>query len=73
MIVEPPALAVVNGTQVTRAILRNGDTIDCGSAKLQFWLADSVQRGLRPREFAAWAGIVMVLLLQVGLLYWLLH
>ncbi|HSY74569.1 MAG TPA: FHA domain-containing protein [Dongiaceae bacterium] len=67
----PNALAAVNGQPVQNAILRNGDTITIGSAKLQFWLAAASQRGLRVREFFVWALIAAVTAAQLALAYWL--
>jgi pSer/pThr/pTyr-binding forkhead associated (FHA) protein len=65
------ALAAVNGQPVQNVILRNGDTITLGSAKLQFWLAAARQRGLRVREFFIWALIAAVTAAQLALVYWL--
>lgn len=67
------ALASVNHQPVSRAVLRNGDTIDLGGARLQFWLSDTTQRGLRFREWLTWAGIAAVTLTQVALIYWLIY
>src|ERR1035437_1682509 len=47
---QPNALAAVNGQAVHQAVLRNGDAIDIGSLKLQFWLTETRQAGLRLRE-----------------------
>jgi hypothetical protein len=66
------ALTSVNGEPCRECLLRNGDVIEAGGAKLQFWLAEARSRGLRAREAATWAGIVAVFLVQIGLLYWLL-
>ena len=49
------SLATINGGLVQTAILRNGDIITLGSAKLQFWLAAARQRGLCLREAFVWA------------------
>ena len=67
------ALATVNGESVQDAILRNGDTITIGSAKLQFWLAAARQRGLHGRELFVWALIVAVTAAQIALVYWLIR
>jgi len=66
------ALVSVNGELVGRSFLRNGDVLELGALKLQFWLAETPQRGLRLREGLTWAGIVAVCLGQVVLIYWLL-
>src|SRR5260221_14245683 len=65
------ALATVNGEPVQSKILRNGDIITVGSARLQFWLAAARQRGLRVRELFFWALIVAITAAQLALLYWL--
>jgi pSer/pThr/pTyr-binding forkhead associated (FHA) protein len=67
------ALATVNGQPVQNKILRNGDTIGVGSARLQFWLAAAQQRGLRFSENFIWALLVFVTLGQFILIYWLLR
>jgi pSer/pThr/pTyr-binding forkhead associated (FHA) protein len=67
------ALVVVNGQPVQKTILRNGDIITLGSAKLQFWLAAAQQRGLRSGENFVWALLLFVTLGQFILIYWLLR
>jgi len=70
---QPDTLASVNGQPVQRTVLRNGDAIDIGSLRMQFWLSEARQGGLRFREGLTWAGIAAISLGQVGLIYWLLH
>ena len=70
---QPDALATVNGQAVHQTILRNGDTIDIGSLRLQFWLSEPRQADLRLREGFTWAAIAAISLGQVGLIYWLLR
>jgi pSer/pThr/pTyr-binding forkhead associated (FHA) protein len=67
------ALATVNGEPVMEKILRNGDIITIGSARLQFWLAAAQQRGLRLRENFAWALLLFITLGQCILIFWLLR
>ncbi len=67
------ALVMVNNQPVQTALLRNGDVITLGSAKFQFWLAAARQRGLWLRERFVWALLVVVLLCQFALVYWLLR
>jgi pSer/pThr/pTyr-binding forkhead associated (FHA) protein len=67
------ALAAVNGQPVHRTVLRNGDAIEVGSQRLQFWLSETQQGGLSFREGLTWAGIAAISFGQVGLIYWLLH
>jgi len=66
------AFASINGQAVQRAPLRNGDTIEIGSVKLQFWLSEARQRGQALREVSIWTLIVAVCLSQIALVYWLL-
>ena len=67
------ALAAVNGQAVDRTVLRNGDAIDIGSVRLQFWLTETCQTGLRFREGLTWAAIAAISIGQVGLIYWMLR
>ena len=67
------ALAAVNGQPVQQTVLRNGDAIDIGSLRLQFWLSETRQTDLRLREGFTWAAITAISLGQVGLIYWLLR
>ena len=68
----PDAFAAVNEQPQTSARLRNGDIISFGSAKIQFWLAAPIQRGLRLREAFIWVLLAAVTLLQLVLIYRLL-
>lgn len=70
---QPQALTTVNGQPVQEAVLRNGDTIELGSAKLRFGLSPTRQRGLRFREVLTWACIAAVSVGQVALVYLLLR
>jgi pSer/pThr/pTyr-binding forkhead associated (FHA) protein len=70
---QPDALATVNGQPVHRTVLRNGDAINIGSLRMQFWLCETRQTGLRVREGLTWAGLAAVSLGQIGLIYWLLR
>ena len=70
---QAPAFVSVNGQSVQEALLRNGDTIELGGAKLQFWFGDAQQFGLAARESLAWVGVALVFLAQTGLVYWLLR
>jgi hypothetical protein len=70
---RPNAVATINGNALTEPrALRNGDIIGVGAAKIQFWLPDPGQRGLRFREWLTWIGVAVVCLGQVALIYWLL-
>ena len=65
------ALVTANGQPVQRTVLRNGDTIEIGAVKLQFWLGEVPRRSLQISEWFIWAIIVAVSLGQVALVYWL--
>jgi pSer/pThr/pTyr-binding forkhead associated (FHA) protein len=71
--IAPNALVAINSGLVQTAILRNGDIITLGSAKLQFWLAAARQRGLRLREAFVWALLAAVTAAQFALIYWLIR
>jgi pSer/pThr/pTyr-binding forkhead associated (FHA) protein len=66
------AFASINGQPIKRVALRNGDTLEIGSVKLQFWLSEARQRGQALRETFVWTVISLVCLAQIGLVYWLL-
>lgn len=70
---HPQAPALVNGEATLETALRNGDRIQLGSLKLQFWLSETRQVGLGLREWLTWLGIAAISLAQLGLIYWLLH
>src|SRR5436853_427523 len=67
------APASINSEPAKESVLRNGDIIQLGSVKMQFWLSSTRQRGLRAREWFVWLGIATVCLGQVALIYWLLR
>ena len=52
--------------------LANGDVLELGSVKLQFWLGTVQQQRLSAREAAVWALLAAVTAMQVCLLIWLL-
>lgn len=62
------ALVVVNGVTVKDAILRNGDVVDLGGARLQFWLTDVRAQNQRLRAALVWAGIFLFLGFQLALI-----
>ena len=67
------ALTTVNGQPAQQSHLRNGDLIEIGSLKIQFWLAEAPQRSLKIRETLVWAMVATVTLLQLVLIYWLIR
>jgi pSer/pThr/pTyr-binding forkhead associated (FHA) protein len=65
----PEAIAAVNSQPAGEALLRNGDIITLGSAKLQFWIAPAGQHGLRLRENVVWALLFLVAVSELVLIY----
>ena len=73
VVVLPGALATFNGEQLERKILRNGDVIELGAAKLQFWLSPTRQRSFRVRESLTWIALATLCAAQIFLIYQLLR
>ena len=71
--VQSNALAFINGDTVQSGVLRNGDLIELGSARLRFWLAPITQKTLRIREMFTWFSFLALFAAQIGLIYWLLR
>ena len=69
---EPNALVRVNDQPVSEALLRNGDTIELGAVRIQFWLGAVRQTTLGLREAFSWGVILAAIAGQLYLLYWLL-
>ncbi|HOC54810.1 MAG TPA: FHA domain-containing protein [Verrucomicrobiota bacterium] len=69
LIAHPSAPATVNGHPLQQTVLRNGDGIHIGALKMQFWLSETRQDGLRWREGLTWVAISAISLGQVGLIY----
>lgn len=67
------ALGAVNGQPFQSSRLRNGDLIEIGGVKLQFWLSETRQRGLKWREILTWVGLLLITLIQIILIWLLLH
>jgi pSer/pThr/pTyr-binding forkhead associated (FHA) protein len=63
------ALVIINGTAQTSALLRNGDVLELGGVKLQFWLNDPRQSNLRLHAALVWGGIALFLLAQAALIW----
>jgi pSer/pThr/pTyr-binding forkhead associated (FHA) protein len=65
---KPDALVTLNGQPVQGARLRNGDSLQIGSVQIRFWLAATRQRGLRRREFAIWALLMIITLVEAAVI-----
>lgn len=70
---QADAIANINDQPIQRASVRNGDAIDLGSVRLQFWLSEAPQRSQAFREVFVWMMITIVCLAQIALVYWLLQ
>jgi pSer/pThr/pTyr-binding forkhead associated (FHA) protein len=67
-------LTAVNDRPLQEAtLLRNGDIMQLGALRLQFWLAATRQRPLWLRESLTWLGLALISLSQIALIYLLLH
>lgn len=62
---HPHATLRVNDAEVQLATLRNGDLIQLGNVRLQFWLAPVQQPDLRLREALTWTALILLAVLQV--------
>lgn len=69
---HPNAVASINGDTFREAVLRNGDAIEMGALKMRFWLGQTRQRSLVPREALTWIGFGLILTLQLYLIYLLI-
>ena len=72
LVCAPDALVTVNHEPVQTARLRNGDSIEAGAVRMQFWLGETRQRGLRLREGFVWTLIVAISLGEIAVIYWLI-
>jgi hypothetical protein len=71
--VLPGALAAINGEPFDCNVLRNGDLIDLGAAKVQFWLSPTRQRRFWLRECLTWMALGALGAAQIALIYQLLR
>lgn len=71
MSVQSRAVATVNNQPVQQALLRNGDSVEIGSARLRFWLSPARQSRLWTRETIAWLALAGVTGLQIAAMNWL--
>ncbi len=59
------AITLVNGVRVETVALRNGDLIEAGAARIQFWLSPVNQTGLALRESLTWIGLAAITAFEV--------
>lgn len=72
-VAQPNALVNVNGNRTERTVLRNGDLIELGLARIQFWLSPAAQRSLSFREAAVWLSLGILCASEVVIIYLLAH
>jgi len=65
---ESGAVVTVEGNGIAEHHLRNGDIIDCGGAKVRFWISAAPARSLVLREACVWAIILSILAAEVFLI-----
>ena len=65
------AFVIVNGERLQSSLLRSGDSIELGAAKIGFSLSPTRHHSLVWRESLTWAALVILCGLQVALIYWL--
>ncbi len=65
------AFFIVNGERLQSSLLRNGDAIEMGAAKIAFSLSPTRHHSLVWRESLTWAALVILCGAQVALIYWL--
>jgi predicted component of type VI protein secretion system len=70
---EPEAFVILNGERVQRAVLKSGDLLEIGLAKIRFGLSATTQKPLSSRECVAWTGLSLLCLAEVALICWLLR
>ncbi|MBG88640.1 MAG: hypothetical protein CMO80_17305 [Verrucomicrobiales bacterium] len=64
---------IVNGDSCDRARLKNGDTIELGSARLRFWLAPIQAPSSENTDLLFWSVIAMTIATMLGLMLFLPH
>jgi len=67
------ASVTLNGNPVTKAVLRNGDLMQLGGARIHFSLSPPVSRGLKLRETLTWIGLGLLFVSQLVTIYWLVN
>ncbi len=68
---QPGAWGTVNGEPFQTKLLRNGDLIQIGAVKLQFFLSDTQICNWGWRESLTWLFLGFLCLVQIALFYWL--
>jgi pSer/pThr/pTyr-binding forkhead associated (FHA) protein len=64
------ALGTLNGEPFRQAILKNGDVLVLGSAKIQLWLSEVRPRAGWWKEWLTWISILLLTAFQIWLISW---
>ena len=70
---QSEAGVILNGTPAAAGLLRNGDLLELGAARLRVWLTRTQQPGLRWRETFIWTSLLALMAAQAALVWWLLR
>ncbi|MDG2214081.1 MAG: FHA domain-containing protein [Verrucomicrobiota bacterium] len=69
---NPEATAMINGEPLIETQnLRNGDQIEIGTGKVQFWLGNVRQKNLHNHETIMWVLLGILTLSEIALILWL--
>jgi predicted component of type VI protein secretion system len=70
---QSEAGVILNGTPAAAGLLRNGDLLELGAARLRVWLTRTRQPGLRWCESLIWISLLALMAAQAALVWWLLR
>ena len=69
---NPETTAMINGEPLRETqTLRNGDQIEIGTGKIQFWLGNVRQKNLHYHETIMWVLLGILTLAEITLILWL--
>ena len=69
---NPETTAMINGEPLRETqTLRNGDQIEIGTGKIQFWLGNVRQKNLHNHETIMWVLLGILTLAEITLILWL--
>lgn len=66
---EPQTSVTIDGKALQQAVLRNGDVIEMGQAKILFGFSPTKQKSLMAREWLTWIGLAALCAAQIFLIY----
>jgi hypothetical protein len=73
LVPDADALVSINGKALRKAVLRNGDVITVGSAKIRFSLSAVRQHSCAVTEWFTWLAVGLLCAFQIALVYFLLR